>query len=93
MAGCLFRPSPSSFTVIRSDLICQKISSCRMGSTDDETSCVDLFGKLWGCNNVYVWQRRVRRVECRHPTLPTVAIALRTADVIIAVLGSLELHF
>ena len=65
------------------------MGSCRMGSTDDGTSCVDLFGKLWGCDNVYVVGNAVFAVSnASNPTLSTVAMALRTADAIIAALTS-----
>ena len=65
------------------------MGSCRMGSTDDGTSCVDPFGKLWGCANVYVVGNAVFAVSnASNPTLSTVAMALRTADAIIAALGS-----
>jgi choline dehydrogenase-like flavoprotein len=65
------------------------MGTCRMGSTDDGTSCVDPFGKLWGCGNVYVVGNAVFAVSnASNPTLSTVAMALRTADAIIAALGS-----
>ena len=65
------------------------MGSCRMGSSDDGTSCVDPFGKLWGCENIYVVGNAVFAVSnARNPTLSTEAMSLRTADAIITALRS-----
>jgi choline dehydrogenase-like flavoprotein len=65
------------------------MGSCRMGSSDDGTSCVDPFGKLWGCENVYVVGNAVFAVSnASNPTLSTVAMSLGTADAIITALRS-----
>jgi choline dehydrogenase-like flavoprotein len=61
------------------------MGSCRMGSKEDGTSCVDTFGKLWGYDNIYVAGNAVFAVSnACNPTLTTVAMALRCADAIIA---------
>jgi choline dehydrogenase-like flavoprotein len=61
------------------------MGSCRMGPKEDETSCVDTFGKLWGYDNIYVAGNAVFAVSnAGNPTLTTVAMALRCADAIIA---------
>lgn len=61
------------------------MGSCRMGPSDDGISCVDTFGKLWRCDNVYVAGNAVFAVSnAGNPTLTTVAMALRTADAVAA---------
>jgi choline dehydrogenase-like flavoprotein len=61
------------------------MGSCRMGSKEDGTSCVDTFGKLWGYDNIYVAGNAIFAVSnAGNPTLTTVAMALRCADAIIA---------
>jgi choline dehydrogenase-like flavoprotein len=61
------------------------MGSCRMGSKDDGTSCVDTFGKLRGYDNIYIAGNAVFAVSnACNPTLTTVAMALRCADAIIA---------
>jgi choline dehydrogenase-like flavoprotein len=60
------------------------MGSCRMGGSDDGTSCVDSFGKLWRCDNVYVVGNAIFAVSnAGNPTLTTIAMALRTADAIV----------
>ena len=59
------------------------MGSCRMGPKDDETSCVDSFGKLWGYDNIYVAGNAIFAVSnAGNPTIMTIAMALRTADAI-----------
>ncbi len=59
------------------------MGSCRMGPKDDETSCVDSIGKLWGYDNIYVAGNAIFAVSnAGNPTIMTVAMALRTADAI-----------
>jgi len=61
------------------------MGSCRMGPKDDGASCVDTFGKLWRFENIYVAGNAVFAVSnAGNPTLTTVAMALRTADAIVA---------
>lgn len=61
------------------------MGSCRMGPSDDGISCVDTFGKLWRCDNVYVAGNAVFALSnAGNPTLTTVAMALRTADAVAA---------
>jgi choline dehydrogenase-like flavoprotein len=61
------------------------MGTCRMGPSDDGTSCVDTFGRLWGYENIYVAGNAVFAVSnAGNPTLTTVAMALRTADAIVA---------
>lgn len=61
------------------------MGTCRMGPVDDNTSCVDTFGKLWGYENIYVAGNALFAISnAGNPTLTTVAMALRTADAIVA---------
>ena len=63
------------------------MGSCRMGASDDGTSCVDSFGKLWRSYNVYVAGNAVfAQSNAGNPTLMTVAMAIRTADAVAAAL-------
>jgi choline dehydrogenase-like flavoprotein len=65
------------------------MGTCRMGPSDDGTSCADTFGRLWGYENIYVAGNAVFAVSnAGNPTLTTVALALRTADSIVASLVS-----
>jgi choline dehydrogenase-like flavoprotein len=61
------------------------MGSCRMGPKSDGTSCVDIFGKLWSHDNIYVAGNSILAVpNAGNPTLTTIAMALRTADAIVA---------
>lgn len=59
------------------------MGSCRMGGKDDDTSCVDSYGKLWGYDNIYVAGNAVFSTSnAGNPTLMTIAMGLRTAAAI-----------
>mgnify|MGYP005853072371 CR=1 FL=1 len=64
------------------------MGSCRMGPADDGTSCVDLDGRLWGYDNLYVAGNAVLAVSnAGNPTSMSIALALRTGERIAARLG------
>jgi GMC oxidoreductase len=60
------------------------MGSCRMGATDDGTSCVNATGRLWRYENIYVAGNAVLSTSnAGNPTLTTVAFGLHTADAIL----------
>ena len=57
------------------------MGSCRMGAGDDGSSVVDRFGRVWGCDGLYVAENSVIGTpNSGNPTFTTVAQRLRTAE-------------
>jgi choline dehydrogenase-like flavoprotein len=60
------------------------MGSCRMGTADDGTSCVDVSGRLWRYENIYVAGNAILPTSnAGNPTLTTVALGLATANAIL----------
>ena len=61
------------------------MGSCRMGAGDDGSSVVDRFGRVWGCDGLYVADNSVIGTpNSGNPTFTTVAQCLRTAERILS---------
>jgi len=64
--------------------------TCRMG-LDPDTSATNLYGQIHGIPNLFVADNSVVRLTGpANPTLTTVALAIRTADYLIAQLKASE---
>lgn len=61
------------------------MGTCRMGQSDDGTCVTDEFGRVWGTDNLYL--ATVGLIPTRlavNPTLTGAALAIRTADHVLA---------